>query len=120
DRVRDDPEAAQRVVEGNVRFFGAPHAAFFFLPAWSNERQAADLGMFAQSVMLSFISHGIGTCPQTSLGMFSETVRRELGIGADYKLMFGMSIGYPDTSDPFCRIDQGRAPLDEVIEFRDS
>jgi len=115
--LKGDEEGRSQVMEDNVRFFGAPHAAFFFLPDWGNERQASDLGMFVQSLSLALVALGIGSCPQTCLGLYADTLHRELCVGRDQKLLFGMSIGYPDTSSPVCRVDQGRSPLKDFVEF---
>src|SRR5690606_25992379 len=42
----------------NLDAFGAPHAAFVFLPAGFGTREAADLGGFVQTFLLALTAHG--------------------------------------------------------------
>ena len=48
----------------NFSFFDAPAVAFFTLPTGFGLREACDLGMFAQTVMLGLTAHGLGSCPR--------------------------------------------------------
>ncbi len=116
---RHDREGDRQVLMRNLSFFGAPHVAFYFMPAWGNERQASDVGMYAQTVALTLAAYGIATCPQTVLGFFCDPVREVLGVDADMKLLYGMSIGYADTSHPGWRIEQERAGVREAVTFLD-
>ena len=50
---------------GNFRF-DAPVVAL--LPDGFGLREACDLGMFTQTVMLGLTAQGLGSCPQTALG----------------------------------------------------
>ncbi len=117
--ARQDKDGTDIVLMRNLSFFGAPHVAYFFMPAWGNERQASDVGMYAQTLALTLASFGVASCPQTVLGFFCDPVRRVLGIGADHKLLYGMSIGYADTAHPGWRIEQERASVDEAVTFLD-
>jgi nitroreductase len=113
--ARDDIGARRTLGMNMMRFFGAPHVALLFMPAFGNEREAADLGGFAQSLMLACAALGLGSCPQTSLGTMSGTIRRVLGITAPVKMLFGIAIGYEDRSDPVARLEQDRLPLDAFV-----
>lgn len=107
----------------NFSFFGAPHVVFLFLPSCfvtnggQGVREALDLGIYSQTLMLSMIAHGISSCPQTSLGFVADTVRDNLDISDDYKLMFGISFGYPDKTHPSYNFEIERAPLPENVKF---
>lgn len=116
--ARDDAAARDALSRGNLDFFGAPHAAFLFMPpVGDNVRAAADVGMYAQTLLLSLVAHGLGGVPQTMLGFFADTVRAELGVGDDLKLLFGISFGYPDPDSPASRYRIGRAPIAESVVF---
>ena len=65
----------------NFRFFDAPAVAFFTLPTGFGLREACDLGMFAQTVMLGLTAHGLGSCPQTALAFLTNVIRPTLGLG---------------------------------------
>ncbi|KEQ19665.1 nitroreductase [Endozoicomonas numazuensis] len=115
--AREDKAARHEAFMRNFDFFGAPHAAFLFLPEQFGIREAADLGMYAQTLMLSLSAHGLASCPQTALSFACDTVREELGVDSSMKLMFGISFGYEDKEYPAntCRV--GRAELDQSVQF---
>ncbi len=114
---RKDKQERQAVFMRNYRFFGAPHVAFLFLPAQFGLREAADLGMYAQTLMLALTAHGLASCPQTSLGFHADAVREVLELDADWKLVFGISFGYEDSSDPINAARMGRAALEDTTVF---
>ena len=100
----------------NFSFFDAPAVAFFTLPTGFGLREACDLGMFAQTVMLGLTAHGLGSCPQTSLAFLSNVIRPTLGLGNHEQLMFGMSFGYP-TEAAVNEVRTDRAALEDVVTF---
>jgi nitroreductase len=75
--------------------------------------------MYAQNLMLSMRSHGLASCPQTILGYDADSVRRELNIVPQMKLLFGISFGYEDPELPENQILAERAALDEHVQFFD-
>src|SRR3546814_13673540 len=70
------------------------------MPDWCGVREAADVGMFAQSLMLALTAHGLASCPQSSLSHYAAVVKRELNIPDDMRLLFGLSFGYEDPDHP--------------------
>jgi len=115
--TREDREGKRQAFLRNLEFFDAPHVVFIFMPEWCGIREACDVGMYAQTLMLSMRAHGIASCPQTILGYDADSVRRELEIDPDMKLLFGISFGYEDQSLPENRIVPDRAMLDEHVKF---
>ena len=114
--AREDHEARQKEVMRNLTFFDAPHVAFLFMPSFGdNVRVASDIGMYAQSFLLSLKARGIGSVPQTILGFYADTVRQVLGISDDMKLMFGISFGYPDQEAKVNKIRVGRDPIENNV-----
>ena len=103
----------------NFCFFNAPHVAFFFLDKEFSVREAADLGMYAQSLMLAFEANGIASCPQTSLGVFPAIVKNEFNLGDELNLLFGLSFGYAAEDSAINNIKIDRAPLHETTQFFD-
>jgi nitroreductase len=120
DIPREDKARRQAAFMRNFTFFDAPHVAFLFLPAPFGLREAADLGMFAQTLMLSMTAHGLGSCPQTALSFLAQPVREQLGVADSNKLLFGISFGYPDPLDAAndCRTE--RAALADFVTFHDT
>ena len=115
---RDEKAARNNWFMRNFTFFDAPAVAFFTLPSQFGLREACDLGMYAQTVMLGLVAHGLGSCPQTSLGFMSNVIRPALGLGDHEKLMFGLSFGYP-TETPVNQVQTERAALHDVVTFHE-
>lgn len=114
---RADKAQRQAVFMRNYACFDAPHAVFLFLPEPFGVREAADLGLYAQALMLAMTAHGLGCCPQTSLSFHADLIRRELGIDTAQKLLFGISFGYADPDHPINQARTGRAALADAVSF---
>lgn len=114
---RGDLEARRNSFLRNFRFFDAPHVAFLSMPDWCGPREAADVGMFAQSLMLALTAHGLASCPQSALSHYAAIVKRELGIPADMRVLFGLSFGYEDPDHPANAFRMGRLPVTQAINF---
>jgi nitroreductase len=94
---REDFDERRTISARNLTFYGAPHVALLYVPSFGdNVRVAADIGMYAQTFLLSLVAHGLGGIPQTMLGMFADTTRKILPIDENSKLLFGISFGYPN------------------------
>jgi nitroreductase len=116
--AREDTDGRRAAAGLNVTFFGAPHVALLFMPSFGdNVRVAADVGMHAQTFLLSLAAHGLAGLPQTTLGCFADTVREVLGIPEESKLLFGISFGHPDEQAPANSFRMTRAPLSECVNF---
>ena len=98
--ARDDVPARTESFLRNFRFFDAPHAIFLFIPAWAGMREGADCGMYAQSLMLAMTACGLASCAQGALSHHAAIIHRELGVGDDLKLLFGIAFGYADDDHP--------------------
>ncbi|MCG8316912.1 MAG: nitroreductase [Pseudomonadales bacterium] len=115
--TREDKEKRQQVFMENYRFFGAPHAAFLFLPGEFGLREAADVGMYAQTLMLALTAHGLASCPQTALGFHANAIREVLDIDENNKLLFGLSFGFEDSAAAINTARVGRVALGETTFF---
>lgn len=115
--AREDKERRNEAFMNNFAFFGAPHVAFLFLPEEFGIRESADLGMYAQNLMLAMTAHGLASCPQTALSFSADVVRDVLGVDGNNKLLFGISFGYEDCEQPANRCRVGREPLGKTVHF---
>ncbi|AFU00484.1 nitroreductase [Nocardia brasiliensis] len=114
--ARDDHPAREAHSTESLRFYGAPHVALILAPPMADERMAADIGMYGQTLLLAMTAYGIASCPQGLLGFYGETIRHQLGI-TDGKVLFGVSFGYANTSAAVNRIRVARAKLCETTRF---
>ena len=101
----------------NFAFFDAPHAVFIFMSERFDTREASDVGMYAQTLMLALTARGVASCAQAALGLFPDIVRRHLGIAPSDRLLFGVSFGYEDTLAPANASRVGRADIDDTVHF---
>jgi nitroreductase len=115
--TRQDKATRNEQFMRNFIFFDAPHVAFLFLPEPFGVREAADLGMYAQTLMLTLTAHGLGSCPQTALSFHADYVREQLGIAANNKLLFGLSFGYLDPDAPANACVTDRATVADAVTF---
>jgi len=114
---REDKEGRSLAFMRNFLFFDAPHVAFLFLPENFSIREAADLGMYAQNLMLAMTAFGVASCPQTALSFHADVVREHLAIPTSAKLLFGISFGYEDKACAANKTRVGRANLHDAVRF---
>lgn len=116
---REEKDKRQAWFLKNFSFFGAPAVCFFTLPAQFGLREACDLGMFTQTVMLGLTAEGLGSCPQTALGFMANVIRPALKLPDTEKLMFGLSFGYPDADEPVNAVRTERASFNDVVTLHE-
>ncbi|MEU0030884.1 nitroreductase [Streptomyces sp. NPDC006335] len=118
---RSDRHGRRAAVRENLEFYGAPHAAFLFMPVLGDGvRTAGDIGMYAQNFLLSLAARGLAGIPQTVLGVYADTVREFLGVTAELKLLFGISFGMADPAAPVNKLRTERVPLQQSVVLHDT
>jgi len=115
--TREDKTRRNEQFMRNFIFFDAPHVAFLFLPEPFGLREAADLGLYAQTLMLGMVAHGLGSCPQTALSFEADFIRETLNIDASNQLLFGISFGVPDREALVNSCSTDRAALADCVHF---
>ncbi|WP_454885171.1 nitroreductase family protein [Sphingomonas oryzagri] len=113
--AREDVAARHESYLRNFRFFDAPHAAFILLPRWAGYREAADCGMYAQSLMLALTAHGLASCAQGALSHYADVVKRELGVPGDMRVLFGIAFGSEDADHHANTARTTREPIATAI-----
>ncbi len=114
---RRDMAGRQSAYLRNYACFDAPHAAFVFMAQGFGAREAADTGMWAQTLMLALTARGLASCAQGALSVYPDIVRENLGLAADQKLLFGISFGYEDPTVSANAARVGRAALSQAVRF---
>jgi nitroreductase len=115
--AREDKAARNEAFMRNFSFFDAPHVVFLFLDESFGIREAADVGMYAQNLMLSMAAYDVACCPQTALGFHADIVRELLNLPSTMKLLFGISFGYEDKNNAANNTRVGRADLAQTVTF---
>ena len=86
----------------------------FFIDEILDTGSYIDFGMFLQSVMLTAVEKGLGTCPQAALAEYPTIVREHLGYENNKLVLCGMAMGYEDES---ALVNSYRTPRAEVDSF---
>ncbi|MGL6235921.1 MAG: nitroreductase [Segniliparus sp.] len=114
--AKDDFAGRGELMLRNYEFFGAPHVAFLFTPlVGDGVRVGADIGMYAQTFLLSLAAQGFAGVPQTALGLYADVVREALGVSDEFKLLFGISFGRPDPGATANSFRTSRVPVEESV-----
>jgi nitroreductase len=87
-----------------------------FAPDSGDPRLTADVGMYAQTLLLALGAYGVASCPQALMSFFADTVRETLGLTGG-KLLFGIAFGYADPAAAVNTVTVGREPLGETTRF---
>ena len=112
--TRDDRDGRAAQYRRNFAFFDAPAVAFLFAHEALGSYSVLDAGVFLQSFLLAAAAEGLGTCAQASLASFPQVVRRHFDVPAGYRLLCGISIGWPAEA-PENRFRPGRISIADLL-----
>lgn len=94
---RDDKAGRMRASLRNFEFFDAPYIAFVGMDPDFGTSVAIDVGMWAQTLMLTMVSFGLHSCPMATMRNYPDMVRQAFDIQDGTKILFGISFGYEDS-----------------------
>lgn len=115
---RDDKEKRDEWVKQGARYFGAPAVIFISADEALGDRSPYfDCGMLTQTICLTALSYGLGSCILGSGIRFPDVVRRVTGIPASERLIISIAVGYPDWSHPVNKMDSKRDPIDSTVRW---
>lgn len=117
--ARHDMDARRHSFLRNFSMFEAPHVAFVFMPRGFGVREACDVGMFAQTLMLALTAQGLASCAQGALSQHPDLVRQILGLDQDLVCLFGISFGRADEDHASTLVRTERAELEDTVFFHD-
>ena len=117
---RDDKEGRMRASLRNFEFFDAPYIAFIGMDPSFGTTVALDVGMWAQSLMLTMVSFGIHSCPMGTMRNYPDLVRDAFDIQDDTQILFGISFGYEDADVSANNTRTTREEISANITFRSS
>lgn len=116
--ARDDKEKRDTWSKQGTRYFGAPAAIFISIDEVMGDRTPYfDCGMLTQTICLSALNRGLGTCILGAGIRFPDVVRRVTGIPATERLIISICVGYPDWSQPVNKMDSKRDPIDGTVRW---
>lgn len=95
--AREDRQARTQQMHKNFEFFDAPAVIFVFANQGLGAYAPLDAGIFLQSLMLSALDLGLGTCVQATLGIWERPLKKYFQFENNYGLLCGVSLGYPSS-----------------------
>lgn len=116
---REDKPGRLRQFAKNMDFFGAGTAMFFAIDRIMGPSQWAHLGMYMQTIMLLAREEGLHTCAQEAWSNWHETIHAYFEMPEELMFYCGLAIGHLDEDHPINGWRTDRAPLDEVVRFKD-
>ena len=115
---REDKEGRMRASLRNFEFFDAPYIAFIGMNPAFGTTVAIDVGMWAQTLMLTLVSFGLHSCPMGTMRNYPDLVREAFQIKDETRILFGMSFGYEDVEVAANKTRTTREEITANIEFR--
>jgi nitroreductase len=120
DIQREDKEGRLRAIVRNFEFFDAPHIAFIGMNPEFGATVALDVGMYAQTFMLTLVAHGLASCPMGTMRNYPDLVRDAFDIKDGTKILFGICFGYEDPAVPANKTRTSREVISSSVTFRQS
>ncbi len=115
---REDREKRARWRERGLRFFDAP-AVIIPSVEKSVERYQAqfEIGALAQTICLTALNYGLGTCIADAGISYLETIRKYIPIPESQRIVISIALGYPDWDFPANKTQTTREPIDNVVNW---
>jgi nitroreductase len=118
--AKGDRAASTKQGMENYRLFGAPHALIVTSDEALGVYGVLDCGAWVNNFMLAAAAEGVACIAQAALATHPKVVREFFGIGAERRIVCGMSFGYEDTQHPANKFRTRRAKKEEVAAWIES
>lgn len=116
---RDDKAGRQRAVLRNFELFDAPYVAFVGMHPDFGTTVATDVGMYAQTLMLTMTAFGLHSCPMGTMRNYPDLVREAFDITDGTRILFGICFGYEDPAVDANAARTTRDPVAANVQFRE-
>ncbi len=118
ERVCLDKTLLKDLAEMNYHFFYAPVVAYLCMDRSLTPWSMFDLGILAQSIMLSAQHYGVDSATAVTLAAHPDLIRRELQIPDELSIVIGIALGYADQWHPQNQYRSQRRNVREAVAFR--
>lgn len=110
--ARDDTDKRRAHDRENFRFFGAPQVFFLGTKASAYAHGTfLDCGFVLDNLMLGLTSLGYGSCPQYSVMVYADLLKKHLPGAADTLFIAGLPFGRPKAGSHVNQFQPPRLPL---------
>jgi nitroreductase len=117
--TREDKEKRAEWLQRGFYYFNAQAAFILSIDCSLAEPMAAfGIGALAQTICLTAMNYGLGTCIEVQGVMFPEVLRQFAGLPESKRPIVSIAIGYPNWDFPANRLVSPREPLENVVTWR--
>jgi nitroreductase len=117
ERVCLDKSILKDLAEMNYHFFYAPVVAYLCMDKTLTPWSVFDLGLLAQSIMLSAQHFEVDSATAVTLVAHPDLIRKELAIPDDLSIVIGIALGYADSDHPQNKFRSPRRTVQEAVTF---
>ena len=112
DIAREDTHKRFDWLVKGARYFEAPVTIIVYTDrCLSKTNPLVDIGAVVQSICLTALHHGLGTCIQNQGVQYADMLREVLNIPESKRIVTSVAMGYPDWSHPVNQIQSEREPI---------
>jgi nitroreductase len=116
--ARDDKEKRDAWMQQGFRFFDAPAAIILSLEESTDQPSGfSDLGGLAQTICLTALHFGLGTCIMGQGIMYPEAVRKYASIPKNHRMWVCITLGYPAANAPANSMRSRRDPVEHITSW---
>jgi len=115
--AREDREKRNDWIKRGFRFFDAPVAIVVSVDEILDDTTQFDIGAFAQTIALTALNYGLGTCIQRQGIMYPDIVREYTGISEHKRISICITIGYPDWDFPANGVFSERESIESITTW---
>ena len=115
---RDDKEARQRHYLNMYQFFGAPACIYLTVDGGLNVPYAClDIGSIGTTICYMAFQEGLGTIFLAASVHYPDIIRKVLSLPEHKKVVIGIAIGTPNTTDTAGAFRSDRESVTNIIRF---
>ena len=115
--AREDKEKRTEWMRKGFRFFDAPAAIIISMDKSVGSGGEFDCGVISQTIALTALDYGLGTCIQGQGIMYPDVVREVTGIPESKLIVICLTIGYPDWYFPTNKVQTEREPSENITTW---
>lgn len=118
DIPREDKEKRANWLERGFRYFDAPAAIILSTDRCLSESgPLLDIGALIQTICLTALYFGLGTCIEDQGMMYPNVLRKYARIPESKRIIMAIAIGYPDWDFPANKLETEREPIKNVTTW---
>jgi nitroreductase len=105
--------------EGSCNFYGAPTAIIITIDEVFSKARLTDIGLLVAYLVLAAHGLGLGSCPIGLITAFDDEIKESLNLPEEKQVVIGIAVGYADPDATVNESRSGRAPLNELVKWRE-